>query len=81
MIRQLRPAKIANKRITLPQCEFPVATPIRNKRWAKKGYVAELCQKESGIAIGAKCYCRQHAAQIALEMWLRGDLHESDNAI
>lgn len=81
-IRQLRPAKIAKSKITLPQCEFPVDEPIRNKLWAKKGYKAEFCQKEAGIAIGAKCYCRQHAGQIALDKWLKGELtDESDNTV
>lgn len=75
-IRALRPAKIANKKITLPQCDAAVDVPIRSKMWAKKNYDPKRCQKEAGIAIGAKCYCRQHAGQLALEMWLRHELKE-----
>lgn len=76
-IRALRPAKIANKKITLPQCAAAVDVPIRSKMWAKKNYDPKRCQKEAGIAIGATCYCRQHAANIALNRWLTGGLIEN----
>jgi len=77
MIRELKPAKIVNSKIRPPQCSQLVEVPLRNNAWKKVGYKSEQCQREAGIAIGAACYCRQHAAQIALSRWLTGDLVEN----
>ena len=77
-IRAIRCRAIGDHDVATPQCcePIPLNKRIRNKAWAKSSYSAEHCQKASGILINNKPYCRQHAANIALEMWLVGDLEE-----
>lgn len=83
MISSLKPIVIRPVRVETPQCSAVVPATTSHEIW-RKGRYAKLrphmdptcCQRESSIEIDGKPYCRRHAGNIALDMWLQGKLGE-----
>jgi hypothetical protein len=79
----LKPIIVKPEPVRTPQCCIPVDPPTRAQHWRRDRYEklrpefdASLCQRESVIQHNGKHYCRVHAGQLALNMWLAGDLVE-----
>lgn len=80
-IQQLKPIKPLPVRT--PQCSQVVEEAYRMQRWRQERYMQLrpdydplLCQQQSSFTIDGQCYCRQHAGQKALAMWVEGRLRE-----
>jgi hypothetical protein len=83
----LKPIIVKPARVSTPQCCVPVAPPTHAEMWRRDRYKklrpkfdADRCQRESILKIDGKCYCRIHAGQLALDLWMKGDLVRKEKA-
>lgn len=84
MLTVLKPQRVIPKPVETPQCCVEVGPPSHATMWRLERYAklrphfnANLCQRESVFQHDGKCYCRIHAGQLALELWLNGRLKET----
>jgi len=80
----LKPLAVKPIRVETPQCCVEVTPPTHAPHWRRDRYKKlrpdfspDHCQRESVFEIEGRPYCRIHAGQRALDMWLAGRLVEA----
>ncbi len=82
-VSEIKPRVLRPEPAHTPQCCAEVDPPTHATMWRRERYPKmrpsfdpDRCQRESMIEIDGKPYCRLHAAGIALDRWISGQLIE-----
>lgn len=83
-MKVLKPLIVKPEPVSTPQCCVEVTPPTHAPHWRRDRYKItrpsfnpDRCQRESLLEYEGKNYCKIHAGQLALEMWLSGKLKEA----